>query len=112
MIEEIFRGLHNPEFVDKVMAHMHEDAKGFGNYTVALFGEPGTGKFEFAQRAATAPHAAMAIRSTALPSVDPSSTTRLVPISASGQTILATSTGSRANAPTRCIGRLTASSAS
>jgi len=47
MIEEIFRGLHNPEFVDKVMAHMKEDAGGFGNYTIALFGEPGTGAFEF-----------------------------------------------------------------
>ena len=47
MIEEIFRGLHNPEFIDKVMAHMKEDAGGFGNYTVALFGEPGTGAFEF-----------------------------------------------------------------
>jgi hypothetical protein len=47
MIEEIFRGLHNPEFIDKVMAHMKEDAGGFGNYTIALFGEPGTGAFEF-----------------------------------------------------------------
>ena len=47
MIEEIFRGLHNPEFVDKVLSHMKEDAGGFGNYTVALFGEPGTGAFEF-----------------------------------------------------------------
>ena len=47
MIEEIFRGLHNPEFVDKVMQHMKEDAAGFGNYTIALFGEPGTGAFEF-----------------------------------------------------------------
>src|SRR2546421_8950 len=47
MIEEIFRGLHNPEFVDKVLAHMKEDAGGFGEYTIALFGEPGTGAFEF-----------------------------------------------------------------
>ena len=47
MIEEIFRGLHNPEFIDKVMYHMKEDAGGFGNYTIALFGEPGTGAFEF-----------------------------------------------------------------
>jgi hypothetical protein len=47
MVEEIFRGLHNPEFVDKVMQHMKEDDKSFGNYSVALFGEPGTGKFEF-----------------------------------------------------------------
>jgi hypothetical protein len=47
MIEEIFRGLHNPEFIDKVMHHMKEDAGGFANYTIALFGEPGTGAFEF-----------------------------------------------------------------
>ena len=47
MIEEIFRKLHNPDFVDKVMLHMKEDAKSFGHYSVGLFGEPGTGKFEF-----------------------------------------------------------------
>ena len=47
MVEGIFKGLHNPEFVDKVMMHMKEDDKGFGNYSVALFGEPGTRKFEF-----------------------------------------------------------------
>ena len=47
MIEEIFRGLHNPEFVDKVLSHMKDDGGGFGNYTIALFGSPGTGAFEF-----------------------------------------------------------------
>ncbi|MBM3813719.1 MAG: DUF3500 domain-containing protein [Acidimicrobiia bacterium] len=47
MIEEIFRKLHNPDFVDKVMHHIQEDAAGLGNYTIALFGEPGKGKFEF-----------------------------------------------------------------
>ncbi len=47
MVEEIFRGLHNPAFVDKVMLHLKEDDKSFGNYSVALFGEPGSGKFEF-----------------------------------------------------------------
>lgn len=47
MVEEIFRGLHNPAFVDKVMLHLREDDKSFGNYSVALFGEPGSGKFEF-----------------------------------------------------------------
>jgi len=47
MIDEIFRGLHNPEFVEKVMYHIQEDAGGLGNYSVALFGTPGTGKFEF-----------------------------------------------------------------
>src|ERR1041385_7390641 len=49
MIDEIFRGLHNPDFVSKVIAHMEEDTKstGLADYSVALFGEPGTGKFEF-----------------------------------------------------------------
>ena len=49
MIEEIFRGLHNPDFIEKVLAHMKEDTKGVGlpDYAVALFGEPGTGAFEF-----------------------------------------------------------------
>src|SRR5713226_7987603 len=47
MITEIFRGLHNPEFVDKVFYHIDEDAGGIGNYSIALFGEPGSGLFEF-----------------------------------------------------------------
>lgn len=47
MIEEIFRGLHNPEFADRVMQHMKEDAGDFGAYSIGLFGEPGSGKFEF-----------------------------------------------------------------
>ncbi len=51
MIGEIFRGLHNPEFVDKVMYHVKEDAGGLEKYSIALFGEPGKpgkdGKFEF-----------------------------------------------------------------
>lgn len=47
MITEIFRALHNPEFVDKVMYHINEDAGGLRNYSIALFGEPGSGAFEF-----------------------------------------------------------------
>ena len=47
MIGEIFRGLHNPEFVDKVLYHVREDGGGLENYSVALFGEPGSGAFEF-----------------------------------------------------------------
>jgi len=47
MIREIFAGLHNPEFVDKVFYHINEDAGGLGHYSVALFGEPGKGGFEF-----------------------------------------------------------------
>src|SRR6266478_2205092 len=49
MTEEIFRGLHNPDFIEKVLAHMKEDTKGVGlaDYAVALFGNPGSGAFEF-----------------------------------------------------------------
>lgn len=47
MMTEIFRNLHNPDFVDKVFYHINEDAGGLGNYSVALFGEPGSGAFEF-----------------------------------------------------------------
>ncbi len=47
MIRDIFRGLHNPDFFDKVEYHIQEDAGGLKNYSIALFGEPGTGRFEF-----------------------------------------------------------------
>jgi hypothetical protein len=47
MIDEIFVKLHNPEFASQVMRHMEEDGGGISNYAVALFGEPGSGKFEF-----------------------------------------------------------------
>ncbi len=47
MIREIFVGMHNPEYVEKVLAHMQEDGGGLGNYSVAIFGEPGRGAFEF-----------------------------------------------------------------
>lgn len=44
---EIFRDLHNPEFVDKVFYHIDADGGGLEKYSVALFGEPGKGGFEF-----------------------------------------------------------------
>ncbi|MCC6366172.1 MAG: DUF3500 domain-containing protein [Bryobacterales bacterium] len=47
MIREIFQGLYNPDFFDKVMHQLEEDAKGLQYYSVALFGEPASGKFEF-----------------------------------------------------------------
>ncbi len=47
MIREIFAGLHNPEFVDQVFRHIKEDGGNIGNYSIALFGSPGTGAFEF-----------------------------------------------------------------
>ena len=47
MITEIFRGLHNPEFVERAVYHVNEDAGGLQNLSIAIFGEPGKGKSEF-----------------------------------------------------------------
>lgn len=50
LVRQIFRHLHRPEFADRAMEQMIHDSegKGFeGGTSVALFGEPGTGKFEF-----------------------------------------------------------------
>jgi hypothetical protein len=47
MVREIFKGLHNPEFFGKVQHHINEDGGAIENYSVALFGEPGSGAFEF-----------------------------------------------------------------
>jgi len=49
MIREIFDGLHSPEYAQRVFQQVEHDAGqgGFGNSSVALFGEPGSGKFEF-----------------------------------------------------------------
>ena len=49
MVKEIFLGLHSEEWADKVMGQVKHDsgAAGFGDSSIAIFGEPGTGKFEF-----------------------------------------------------------------
>ncbi|MFM8359711.1 MAG: DUF3500 domain-containing protein [Verrucomicrobiota bacterium] len=50
LVRQIFRGLHRPEQADAMMRQVVEDSegKGFeGGTSIALFGEPGTGKFEF-----------------------------------------------------------------
>ncbi len=50
MIREIFLSLHSPEYAQKVMKQVLHDSgeDGFeGGSSIALFGEPGTGKFEF-----------------------------------------------------------------
>jgi hypothetical protein len=47
MTREIFRNLHNPQFYDKIMHHIREDGGALENYSAALFGDPGSGKFEF-----------------------------------------------------------------
>lgn len=48
LIKQIFLGLYNPEWHDRVMRQLKDDAGGYGkSQTIALFGEPGTGKFQF-----------------------------------------------------------------
>ena len=49
MIEEIFRGLHNPEFVDKVIAHMEEDTRASAWRIIRspCSASPAPGAFEF-----------------------------------------------------------------
>jgi hypothetical protein len=49
MIREIFLGLHSEEYAKKVLEAVEHDngTAGFGKCSVALFGEPGTGKFQF-----------------------------------------------------------------
>ncbi len=46
LIRQIFNGLHSPEWAEKVVAQVDHDG-GFGGSSIALFGEPGSGKFEF-----------------------------------------------------------------
>ncbi|MDA1274326.1 MAG: DUF3500 domain-containing protein [Verrucomicrobia bacterium] len=49
MIREIFVKIHSPEYALKVIHQVEEDSgeAGFGDTSIALFGEPGLGKFEF-----------------------------------------------------------------
>ena len=49
LIRDIFLGLHSPEYAETVMKQViHDSGKaGFESSSVALFGEPGSGKFEF-----------------------------------------------------------------
>ena len=49
MVREIFLGLHSPEYAETVLKQVEHDSgkAGFGDSSIALFGEPGTGQFEF-----------------------------------------------------------------
>ncbi|SVA86401.1 uncharacterized protein METZ01_LOCUS139255, partial [marine metagenome] len=46
MVREIFLKLHSPDYADKVYDQVEHDG-GFGKGSIALFGKPGSGKFEF-----------------------------------------------------------------
>src|SRR5216110_528507 len=49
MIREIFTGLHSPEYAERVLRQVEHDGgkEGFGGCAIAVFGQPGSGKFEF-----------------------------------------------------------------
>lgn len=48
LIEAIYWGLYNPDWKDRIKKQLQDDAGGYGKeQSIALFGQPGTGKFEF-----------------------------------------------------------------
>ena len=48
IIEALFWGLYNPEWHDRLRKQLQDDAGGYGKaQTIALFGTPGSDKFEF-----------------------------------------------------------------
>ncbi|MEX2138574.1 MAG: DUF3500 domain-containing protein [Pirellulales bacterium] len=48
MIREIFKGIVHPEWVSRIDKQLEDDAGGYGEQqSIAIFGQPGTGKFEF-----------------------------------------------------------------
>lgn len=47
LLEQIFHGFYNPEWHDRIHQQLKDDAGGYGKaQNIAVFGEPGTGKFE------------------------------------------------------------------
>ena len=48
MIEAIFFGLYHKDWHDRIRQQLKDDARGYGRaQSIALFGKPGSGKFEF-----------------------------------------------------------------
>ena len=48
IVREIFQGIINPDWVKRIDKQLEDDAGGFGNeQSIAIFGKPGDGKFEF-----------------------------------------------------------------
>lgn len=45
LIDQIVRGVTSPDGYDRMMKQMDDDSGGLGQYHVAVFGEPGSGKF-------------------------------------------------------------------
>ncbi|MDB5352605.1 MAG: hypothetical protein JWN86_3852 [Planctomycetota bacterium] len=47
IVDEIFRGVTSPDGYDRFQKQMKDDHGGIGSYSVALFGEPGSGQYEW-----------------------------------------------------------------
>jgi len=47
LVRQIFMGLHSEEYAKRVFESVDHDNTGFDSTSIALFGQPGTGKFEF-----------------------------------------------------------------
>lgn len=47
LIREIFRGVTSPDGYERFLRQMDEDAGGFEAYNIAIFGEPGSDRFEW-----------------------------------------------------------------
>jgi hypothetical protein len=48
LVKDIFNGLHSPEYQKAVYDQVvHDSADGFEDSSIAIFGKPGSGKFEF-----------------------------------------------------------------
>lgn len=47
LVRAIFMDLHNEEYARRVFESVEHDNGGFNECSIALFGQPGTGKFEF-----------------------------------------------------------------
>ncbi len=48
LIRQIFLGLYNPDWHERILKQLQDDAGGYGkSQTIAIFGEPGAEKFEF-----------------------------------------------------------------
>jgi len=46
LISDIFKSAHSEEWIAKRLQQMKDDAGAFDKYCIAIFGEPGSGKFE------------------------------------------------------------------
>ncbi|MCO6455659.1 MAG: DUF3500 domain-containing protein [Pirellulaceae bacterium] len=47
LINDIFRGVTSEDGYERFMKQLDDDSGGFGAYSIAIFGQPGTGKFEW-----------------------------------------------------------------